>query len=183
MGWVVRHVHGAPDRLGDVGDDPPSPSSYLVSERAESPGSSRSDRALEDHTAAFAVEVGDRSLLDDESAFGDDDLESGMVEVAPTSSLHTRTDRLEESSAESHDVVARTQGDPIELHGRRWVISSVPSRRLLSVSAHEDSQHRAGSSHVGRRTRHLTVKGPVSGPRDRRFRRPTVPRQSNGSLT
>jgi hypothetical protein len=76
--------------------------------------------------------------------------------------LHSRADRLEESSAEPHHVVASTQGDPIEIHGRRWLVRSIPSRCLVSVSAHEDSQHRAGLSLLGRRTRHLTVKAPFS---------------------
>src|SRR5512132_1224093 len=63
------------------------------------------------------VRVRDWGLLDHEAALGGDDHESRVIEVARTSSLHTRADRLEQPSAQPHEVLPCAQRDPVEVHG------------------------------------------------------------------
>lgn len=101
----------------------------------ETSGQPRSHCSLHDHTAPSSMRVRNRGHLDDEAAVADDELESGVVEVARTPSLHTRADRLECPPAEAHDVRARTQGDPVENHRRGWRPRAVPRLRL-GVGAH-----------------------------------------------
>jgi hypothetical protein len=130
---VIRHPHGARDSLGDIGDDAVSPPADLVPEKPEASSESRADRALQGHAASFPVRVGDRGLLDHESAPGGDDHESRVIEVARTSSLHTRADRLEQPSAQPHDVLPRAQWDPEEIHGCRWLARFVYGFGFLAV--------------------------------------------------
>jgi hypothetical protein len=61
--------------------------------------------------------IGDRGLFDHEAARRDDDHESRVIEIAPTSSLKTRAGRLEKPSAQPHDVLPRAQRYPVEIHG------------------------------------------------------------------
>jgi hypothetical protein len=131
---VIRHTY-ARDSLGNIGDDAVSPPADLIPEEPEASSESRADRALQDHAASFAVRVRDRSLFDHEAALGGDDHEGRVIEVARTSSLHTRADRLEQSSAQPHDVLPRTQRDPVEIHRCRWLARFVEGFGFLAVHA------------------------------------------------
>jgi hypothetical protein len=135
---VIRHPHGARDSLGDIGDDAVSPPADLVPEEPEASSESRADRSLQDYAASFAVRVGDRGLLDHEAALGSDDDESRVIEVARRSPLHTRGDRLEQPSAQPHDVLPRAQRDPVEIHGCRWPARFVCGFVFLVVHANRE---------------------------------------------
>src|SRR5438034_8941278 len=114
-GGVVRQPHGTQDSLGDIGDDAVSPSADLIPEETETSWRFRSDRPLHDNPASCPVIVRDRRLLDHEAALRRDDHESRVIEVAWTSVLNTRADRLEEPSAQLHDVLPRAQRDPVKV--------------------------------------------------------------------
>src|SRR5512132_1953286 len=131
-GGVLRQPHGTRDSLRDIGDDALSPSTDLVSEETETSGEFRSDRSLHDHSPPFTVMIGDGGLFDHEAARRDDDHESRVIEIAPTSSLKTRADRLEKASAQPHDVLPRAQRYPVEIHGSGAQVCSVCGFELPS---------------------------------------------------
>jgi len=135
---VIRHAHGARDSLGDIGDDAVSPPTDLVPEEPEASSESRADRSLQDHAASFPVRVWDRGLLDHEAALGSDDDESRVIEVARTSSLHTRADPLEQLSGQPHDVLPHAQRDPVEIHGCGWLARFPCGFAFLVVHANRE---------------------------------------------
>jgi len=96
------------------------------------------DPAAPSKTASFPVNIRDRGLLDHEAALRGDDHKSRVIEVARTSSLHTRADRLEQPSAQPHDVLPRAQRNPEEIHGCGWLARLVCAFAILG--AHADSK-------------------------------------------
>jgi hypothetical protein len=114
---ILCHAQGARDSLADVGDDSLAPTANFVPEETEASDEFRSDRSLRDHTSPFTVTIGDRGLLDHEAALRDHHHESRVIKVVWTSSLNPGAYRFEETSAQPHDVLARAQRYPVEIHG------------------------------------------------------------------
>ncbi len=114
---VISHTDRAGNGQGEVRNGAVPPAPDLVSEQAESIGSSEADRTLGNDTALFAVCVGDRSLLDGVAAFRQSDDERRMIEIAGWPMLHLRGEPLEEFSAQSDNARTGTKGDPVEIRG------------------------------------------------------------------
>ena|SRR5712691_6128232 len=82
-------------RFVDVGNVSFSPASNLVAEEPKVSRPSRSLRAFRHDTSLFAVKVGNGPLLDHIAAFRNADFQSRVVQVAASSLLQKRRDRLE----------------------------------------------------------------------------------------
>ena len=137
-GGVIGQPHGTRDSESDVRDDAVSPSADLVPEQPEAPSKFRSDRTFHHDPASLPETIGDGGLFDHEAAIRSGDHERRVIQVARTSSLHTCGDRLEQPSAESHDVLPRAQRDPVEIHGSGRLARPVSGFALLGP--HADSE-------------------------------------------
>ena len=62
------------------------------------------------------MQVGNRSLLDQKTTFRNVDHQRRVVEIAASSPLNERRDRLEHLAADAHDMRGGDQRDPVEIH-------------------------------------------------------------------
>ena len=139
-GGVDVHGHGG-GGFALVGDDACRPASDLVAEQPKSARPFGSYGAFGHDASPFSVYIGDGCHFDHEAAFGDDDCERRVVEVARAASLDQRRYRLEHLAARPDDGLARSERDPVERHGRdrhRRAVSDVSLEEIVvhaSVSA------------------------------------------------
>jgi hypothetical protein len=106
---IVGESHGARDRLVNVGNPTSSPASNLVTEAPKATGPARSNGTFGHDTSSFRVQVGNRSLLDHKTTFRNVDHQRRVVEIAASSPLNERRDRLEHLAADAHDMRAGAQ--------------------------------------------------------------------------
>lgn len=137
---IVAQPHGTRERFANVGDPSFAPASDLVAEAPPTACPSRSNCTLGDDASLIAMEVWDGCLLDHEAAFWNADLQGRVVEVEWCSPLPERGKRLEQPAAQTDDVRAGTQRDPVEINRCEW---------FVCVVAHWTSEPRAGCVGVG----------------------------------
>ena len=104
----------------------PAPSTDLIAKESEPSGPSCPDRTLGDDAALSSPRVPDRRGLDDETAAGDVDLQSGVEESAPRTMLDESLERFVDLPIQTDHVAARAQRDPVEVDcsGRRRAVTS-----------------------------------------------------------
>jgi hypothetical protein len=117
--WIISDGHRAPHGIGDVRDDTVPTAPDLVAEQAEAAEPGHPDGALGDDSTLTSPVVADLGHLDDEATLGRHSHERGVEERATRATLNQRQERLVQLPAEAYDVVAGTEGDPIEVEARK----------------------------------------------------------------
>lgn len=123
-GGVVGEPHGTRHRIREIGDRSARPAPNLVAEHPEPPNPSCADGTFRHH-APFPPSpiVRNGRHLDDEPTLGRVGDECRVVQVATRASLRRGRERLVDPSTDLHDLLPRSQRDPVEVHRpRRCVV-------------------------------------------------------------
>jgi hypothetical protein len=116
-----------------------SPTSDLVAEKPKASRTSHSDRALGHDTPAFTLSIGDRCLFDHVATFRNIDHQGGVIERATRPPMQECRGRLEQLPADTHDICASTQWNPVEIHGSRRARYTAFGFELGRVTVHYPS--------------------------------------------
>lgn len=114
---IVAEDAGAVDRAGHIGDQPVVPAADLVAEPLGSAEPGQPDWTLGDHTTVGFGTVPDGCRLDNVPVAVEEDFESGVVEVAGVAMLTCGGEGFVDPPEASHDVGARTEGQPVQVDG------------------------------------------------------------------
>ena len=134
-GEIDVHGHGG-GGFAYVGDDAFPPASDLVTEQPKSARPFGSHGAFGHDASPLSVKIGDGCHLNHEAAFGDDDFERRVVEVARPAPLDERRYGLEHLAARPDDGLACPERDPVESHGRDRHTQAASGVTLEEIAVH-----------------------------------------------
>ena len=135
------------DSFLEVRDGPAGPAPDFIAEGAGPAERTRSDRPLADDAATRCGNVPHWSHLDRVAHAVVLDLQGGVVQVAPGSSLSSRDDTLIDSAVPADTPPARTERKPVQVDPRRVHVSDprrrvrAPSSRAAGPAAGEERRH------------------------------------------
>ena len=165
----LSRVFGDPprlaDSLGDVRDGPARPAPDFIAEGAGPAEHTRPDRPLADDAATWRGDVPHRSHLDCVGHAAGADLQGGVVQAAPGSSLMSGDNTLVDAAVPADTAPACAERKPVQVDPRRAHISDrrrharTPSARAAGRATREEHRYYP-QRESPRRTpgsRHLTL--------------------------